>query len=161
MAITYTDEQMRQLLTQYGPTVYRLAMAQLHSSFDAEDVYQEVFLKYLRAKPVFQNREHQKAWFIRVTINCCKDHLKKACRRDLPLEQQMLPAASPNEEYAALHMALTQLKEPQRAIIHLHYYEGYKTKEIAELLEINHSTVLSHLRRASKKLKKLLEGEEF
>lgn len=161
MAIIYTNELMRQLLAQYGPTVYRLAMAQLHSPHDAEDVYQEVFLKFLKAQPVFRSREHQKAWFIRVTVNCCKDQLKKAHRRDLPLEEQVLAAAPQGEDHSDLLAALAQLKEPQRTIVHLHYYEGYTTKEIGEILEINHSTVRSHLKRACKKLKDLLEGGEY
>ncbi|UQT49308.1 hypothetical protein M5E87_05290 [Flavonifractor plautii] len=57
---------------QYGSTVYRLALAQTHSQADADDVYQEVFLRYVRAAPAFATEEHRKAWLLRVTINCCK-----------------------------------------------------------------------------------------
>ena len=157
---TYTDEQMKQLLALYGPTVWKLALAHLRNPVDAEDVYQEVFLKLLRYQPTFSDREHQKAWFIRVTVNCCKDCLKKAHRRDVPLEVQYGAEGMP-EENEVLTIALEQLPPHLRTLIHLHYYEGYTTKEIAHTLEMNHATVRSQLRRACMKLKKFMEGVEF
>ena len=156
----YTDEQMRQVLAQYGPTVYRLALAQLRNRCDAEDVYQEVFLKLLRYPGVFEDAEHQKAWLLRVTVNCCKDCLKKASRREVSLTDREF-SSSPAEENEVLSLALESLPEQQRAIIHLHYYEGYTTKEIAFILGMNHSTVRSALRRACQKLQKFMEGVEF
>jgi len=156
----YTDEQMRQLLHLYGPTVYRLALAQLRDPHDADDVYQEVFLKLMRYQPEFESREHQKAWLIRVTVNCCKDSLKKAHRRDLPLDPRM-EQPMPTAENEVLAQALESLPEQQRVLIHLHYFENYTTKEIAQTLQMNHSTVRSHLRRACQKLKKWMEGVDF
>ena len=61
------------VVEEYGPAVYRLAFAQLRSKPDAEDVFQEVFLRYVDKAPVFQSQDHEKAWFLRVTLNCCKD----------------------------------------------------------------------------------------
>ncbi len=159
--LIYTDEQMEQLLTRYGPMVYRLALAQLRHPEDAEDVYQEVFLKLLRYQPDFSDREHQKAWLIRVTVNCCKDSLKKAYRRDLPLDPHLPHREMPTGESEVLALALEQLSELQRGLVHLHYYEGYTTKEIAATLGLNHSTVRSHLRRACLKMKKYMEGVDF
>ncbi len=156
----YTDEQMRTILAAYGPMVYRLALAQLRNPHDAEDVYQEVFLKLLRQKTIFQSREHQKAWLLRVTVNCCKDLLKKASRGDLPLDGRE-SEPMPTEENEVLAMALDSLPEQQRVLVHLHYYEGYTTKEIASILELNHSSVRSSLRRACGKMKKFMEGVEF
>ena len=66
---------------QYGSTVYRLALAQTHSQADADDVYQEVFLRYVRAAPAFATEEHRKAWLLRVTINCCKKLQGSFCQR--------------------------------------------------------------------------------
>ena len=158
--VVYTDEQMKQVLALHGPTVWKLALAHLRNSADAEDIYQEVFLKFLRYQPEFRSGEHQKAWFIRVTANCCKDLLKKAYRRDVPLDPRDAAEGFP-EENEVLRLALNGLSPLRRSIIHLHYYEGYTAKEIASLLEMNHSTVRSHLRRACAELKKIMEGETF
>ncbi|MBQ6824874.1 MAG: RNA polymerase sigma factor [Clostridia bacterium] len=154
--MAYTDEQMRRIVAEYGPCVWRLAVTQLRNRADAEDTYQEVFLRLIRNDPEFESPEHQKAWFIRVTANCCKDLMKKRHRRDLELMEQDLPA--PDPEYAALSVALDELPEKYRLLIHLYYYEGYKTEEIAKILEMNASTVRSGLKRARKRMKDFMEG---
>lgn len=66
------DAGLRQAMETYGDMVYRLALAQTQSSHDADDVFQEVFLRYLRSAPAFREEEHRKAWLLRVTVNCCK-----------------------------------------------------------------------------------------
>jgi RNA polymerase sigma-70 factor (ECF subfamily) len=156
--MAYTEQEMQQIVAAYGPAVYRLAMAQLRNQADAEDAYQDVFLKLIRANPEFKSEAHQKAWLLRVTINCCKDQLKKAFRRDLPLEDH-LPAEAPQP--SALNEALEKLSPQHRALIHLYYYEGYKCDEIAVMLEMRGSTVRSGLLRARAKLKDFItEGED-
>lgn len=155
--MAYTDEQMRRIIAEYGPCVWRLALAQLRNTADAEDTYQEVFLRLIRSKPEFESPEHQKAWFIRVTVNCCKDQLKKKHRSDLSLtEQDQQPA--PQREDLALSLALDALPEKYRTLVHLYYYEGYRAEEIARILNLNASTVRSSLKRARKRLKDFMEG---
>ncbi len=155
--MAYTDEQMRRIVAEYGPCVWRLSMAQLCNQADAEDVYQEVFLRLIRHNPAFENPTHQKAWFIRVTVNCCKDQLKKRHRQDVTLEDWDQPTIDP-EGNVALGIALEELPERYRALIHLYYYEGYRTEEIARILGMNPSTVRSSLKRARKRLKDFMEG---
>lgn len=156
--MAYTDIQMQEILAEYGPMVYRLAMAYLRHREDVEDTYQDVFLKLIRHQPQFEAPAHQKAWFIRVTINCCKDRLKKASRRDLPLDENV--PAEPTD-YSALYEALGKLAEQERTLVHLYYYEGYTSEEIGMLLAMNSSTVRSKLNRARKKLKDFMaEGED-
>ncbi len=157
--MAYSNQELQQFVAEYGPSVYRLALAQLRNKEDAEDTYQDVFLRLIRSQPEFQNQTHQRAWFLRVTVNCCKDTLKKASRRDLPLDYQEPQADTPPENLA-LELALSELSDQQRALIHLHYYEGFKTEEIASILQMNPSTVRSGLKRARKKLKDFMEGEE-
>ena len=157
--MAYTEQEMQQFVAQYGPLVYRLAMAQLRHTADTEDVYQDVFLKLIRHQPEFQSPAHQKAWFIRVTVNACKDRLKKASRRDLPLEEATASAHA--SEDSGLAEALARLSERDRALVYLYYYEGYKTEEIASLLQTNGSTIRSRLKRARTKLKDFMtEGED-
>lgn len=69
-------DELKQTILRNSNTVYRLAYAQMKNTSDADDVYQEVFYRYIRKKPLFESLEHEKAWFIRVTVNCCKTSLK-------------------------------------------------------------------------------------
>ncbi len=155
--MAYSDEQIQALVSQYGACVYRFAMSQMRSEADADDVYQEVFLRLIRSQPEFEGPAHQKAWFMRVTANCCKDFLKKASRRDLPLAEQSEELTEP-EQNDDLQAALDTLNDRARCLIHLFYYEGYRTEEIADILELKPSTVRSGLNRARKKLKDFMEG---
>lgn len=156
-----TDEQLRRLIAALGPTVYKLAIAQTRSVADADDIYQDVFLRYIRCQPEFNDLEHQRAWFIRVTVNCCKDYLKRAARRDVPLTGAEAISAALPAQNEKLDEALAALPAQQRALIHLYYYEGYKSDEIARILEMNPSTVRTGLKRARKKLRDFMEGESF
>ena len=157
--MAYSNQELQQYIAKYGPSVYRLALAQLRNKEDAEDTYQDVFLKLIRFRPEFQSPAHERAWFLRVTVNCCKDTLKKASRRNLPLDHQEPEADTPPENLA-LELALSELSEQQRALIHLYYYEGFKTDEIASILQMNPATVRSGLKRARQKLKDFMGGEE-
>ena len=83
---------LRQVVETYGDMVYRLALAQTHSSHDADDVFQEVFLRYLRAAPDFREEEHRKAWLLRVTVNCCKKLHTSFWRRHTTALSESIPA---------------------------------------------------------------------
>ena len=142
---------------QYGAMVYRLAYAQLRSRQDADDVFQEVFLRYHRAAPSFESEEHRKAWLLRVTANCSKSLAASPWRkRSVPLED--VYAYSEPEE-SGLDAALAQLPPKYRAVIHLHYYEGYGTEETARILGRRPSTVRSQLTRARQALAQLLKED--
>lgn len=144
-------------VSRYGPMVYRLAYAMVRSRHDADDVFQEVFLRYHRAAPAFETEEHQKAWLLKVTANCAKS-LRAAPwrRRTVPLED-VYAYADPAE--SAVDGALAQLPAKYRAVVHLYYYEGYQTEEIARILDRSPSAVRSQLTRARQKLKELLKEE--
>ena len=92
-------------------------------------------------------------------MNCCKDYLKRAARRDVPLTGAEAISAALPAQNEKLDEALAALPAQQRALIHLYYYEGYKSDEIARILEMNPSTVRTGLKRARKKLRDFMEGE--
>ena len=141
---------------RYGTMVYRLAYAQLRSRHDADDVFQEVFLRYHRAAPPFESEEHRKAWLLRVTANCSKSLAASPWRkRSVPLE--VYSYSQPED--SGLDAALAQLPSKYRAVIHLYYYEGYGTEETARILGRKPSTVRAQLTRARHILARLLKEE--
>ena len=140
---------------QFTDTVYRVALHNTSNFSDAEDVTQEVFVKLLESNRAFKDSEHLKAWLIRVTINLCRDKMKKASRETLV--DDVLPLKT-NEESADVLEAVKALPENYRNTIYLHYYEGYTAKEIGKILGAKENTVLSWLSRGRNALRKELDG---
>lgn len=144
-----------QVVAAYQNTVYRLAFAYARRTSDAEDIFQEVFLRFFRRQPTFASGEHQKAWFLRVTMNCAKKHLTSAwARRTAPLVEE--PVFSEPEE-AGLFEAVGKLPPRYRNVIHLFYYEGYRAEEIGVLLKTKPSTVRTQLVRARTLLAEMMK----
>lgn len=143
------------LVTQEGNRLYRTALAILGDPSEAQDAVQEAFLAFLEKAP--QNLEIPGAWLMRVLVNGCKSRLRLRWRRPtVPLWEE-LPAPSPEEREELEE--LYALPPQDRAVIHLHYYEGYSTQEIAQLLHCRPGTVRSRLSRARERLRRLLGGD--
>lgn len=148
------------LFEEYGDTVYRLALVRTRSVSDAEDVVQEVFLRYLRRRPEFENREHQKAWFLTVTVNCTKNLLTNAFRRrSVSLDAAFDAAEEDVYSDSTVLDAVLRLPEKYRTVTHLYYFESYSVREIASLMRASESAVKSWLHRARALLKEELRGE--
>ena len=75
------EQEVNRAIEAYGNLIRRICLIHLKNHADTEDIFQTVFLKYLLSSAEFQSREHEKAWFIRVTANACRDLLKSAFRR--------------------------------------------------------------------------------
>ena len=148
-------------MAAYGGAVYRLALCRMQNVQDAEDVYQDVFLRLLQEPDRNWDGEHLKAWLIRTALNRCADlHRFRLRRPVLPLEAVPELAGETDRQAAELWEAVGRLPEKLRTAVHLHYAEGYSTEEIAALLEVPPATVRTRLRRARLKLKDLLGGNE-
>lgn len=142
---------------RYGAMVYRMAYAQLRSRQDADDVFQEVFLRYHRSAPACESEAHRRAWLLRVTANCAKSLAASPWRkRHIPLEDVY---AYDQPEESGLDDALAQLPPKYRAVIHLYYYEGCDTEETARILGRKPSTVRAQLTRARQTLARLLKED--
>jgi len=141
-----------ELVTQNENRLYRAALAILGDPQEAEDAVQDAFLRYLEKAP--KALENAGAWLMRVLVNVCKSRLRLVWRRVGPLPET-LPAPGPEEREELEE--LYSLPPEDRAVIHLHYYEGYSTDEIARMLGQRPGTVRSRLSRARGKLRKLLE----
>ena len=145
------------VIRRYSDMVYRLAFARTGNRSDAEDLYQEVFLRYLTKAPAFTSEDHRKAWLLRVAVNCAnRFHAAPWRRRTEPLSEALSVPAPEGED---LWEELRRLPERDRTVLHLYYYEDMTTEEIAKLLDRNPATVRSQLLRARAKLKKLLVEE--
>lgn len=152
-----TEAELGQVMDRYGTMVYRLAYSYLRSNADAEDIYQDVFLRYYQKRPVFESEEHRKSWLLRVTINRGKSYAASTWfRHTVPLEECI---SFPEPEEQHLDEALMQLSGKDRTLVHLFYYEGLSIREISDLLSRKESTVRTQLTRARKRLGKILKGE--
>lgn len=141
---------------KHSDMVYRLAVARVKNKYDADDILQEVFLRFIKHKDKVENDEHLKALLIRITINCSKSMLTSSWfKRTEPLSETL----SVWDEYSDTLDAVLRLPQKYRTVIHMHYYMGYSVDEIAAILKSKPSTVKSQLYRARKMLKPYLEGE--
>lgn len=140
---------------QYTDTVYRVALHNTVNFSDAEDVTQEVFIKLLETNKAFHDSEHLKAWLIRVTVNLCRDKMKRMSRETLVED---VVYKNSDEAETDILKAVKSLPENYRNTIYLHYYEGYTAKEIGKILDAKENTVLSWLSRGREALRKELDG---
>lgn len=146
----------------WGDTVYRVALAQTGSPSDADDVYQDVFMRLLEHTAPFESDEHLKAWLLRVTINRCHDFTRLSWnRRTGGLEQEHIDIPAPDSFRADIWEVVGALPPDLRTTVHLHYVEGYSTEEIALIADCKPSTVRTRLYRARERLRAALQDEQL
>ena len=156
MRLFCSASELEEVMGRYQTMVFRLAYSYTRSRSDAQDMCQEVFLRYFCSRPPFASEEHRRAWLLRVTVNRCKTHLTSWwVRRTVPLDDRI---PMPEPEPLALHEALRQLAEKDRLVIHLFYYEECSTQEIARMMRTTEGAVRTRLTRARQRLGKILEG---
>lgn len=156
------EQKVLECYQKYKDTIYRLAYSWCKNASQSEDVFQDVFYKYLIYRPVFRDETHEKAWFVRTTINTCKDTLKQKWNKDtLSLEERDTSTHNlyyeNTEEADQLLEAVFSLPEKYRLPIHLYYYEDYSVREIAKMLHRSESAIQTQLQRGRNKIRKLLE----
>lgn len=176
------DRELQLKIDTYGNMLFKLSYLRLQNMQDAEDVVQEVFYQYLKNPRTFQSPEHEKAWFLKVTLNGCRKIWRSAWRRhrtpwqdgdgDDPAEAGIGEASGAEsashepeerffrqEENRRLLQAVLALPEKYRDVIHLFYYEELSVKEIAQITGRGQSTVTSQLTRGRELLRKSLREE--
>lgn len=146
-----TDDCAEKVIKFYADLVYRLAFARTGTKCDADEVFQEVFMRYIKKQPVFENEEHRKAWLIRVTINCSNKLWNSAWKRKIGPLAETMPFET--KEDTDLYNELRQLPKKYREVIHLFYYEDMSLEEISHALNRKNSTVRTQLTRARELLK--------
>ena len=152
------EELIDSILSKYATTVYRLAFARVKNSHDAEDILQEVFMKYIKSDLEFKSEDHRKAWLLKVTINISKNLLKSEWfKKTTALDCNLSTFI---EEKSEVYKYVLGLPTKYRTVIHLFYYEDMSIIEISKLLDIKESTIRSQLHRARSILKENMKGDE-
>ncbi|MGN1480512.1 RNA polymerase sigma factor [Porcipelethomonas sp.] len=154
------DDIFCEKLELYKDTVFRIAYSYLKNISDAEDVCQDVFLKFYTYEKSFADNGEEKAWLIRITINKCKDMLKSSWKNTRTDLDECRLTYSMNEAQQELLETVMSIPEKYRIIIHLYYYEQYPIKDIAQITGRKISTVQTQLQRARKLIEKKLKEEE-
>lgn len=156
-----TDEVVR----YYSPLVWKLALTKTRSTHDAQDIFQEVFVKLVMHEKPFDSEEHRKAWLIRVTINCCNSHFVAPWRKNVDGMDDLMMAQLPDEdtltpdhdEKPDVYAEVLRLPQQMREVLLLFYYEDMSVRDIAAALGTTEVNVKKRLSRARQKLKLILE----
>ena len=147
---------VKQVIEKYADMVYRIALTRCGIVENAEDVFQDVFIKYSEKMPNFESEEHRKAWFIRVTINLTKNINNSAWNRKIVTLDENIEFET--KEQQDIFSIVCSLPKDYKTVIYLSYYEGYKVKEISQILKKSEGTIKTWLFRARQMLKEKIEG---
>ncbi|MEI6131663.1 MAG: sigma-70 family RNA polymerase sigma factor [Bacillota bacterium] len=154
-----SDDVMTNALSNHGNMVKRICFVYLRNQSDADDAFQDVFVKLLEADLIFTDEEHMKAWLARVAINKCKDMFKSYWRRNVgPIDN--IEETFEDKEESEVMQAVLDLPAKYKEVVYLFYYEQYTVVEMAKLLGQKENTIYSNLHRARQILKKKLGGAE-
>ncbi len=154
--------KLRNVIDEYYKMIYHISLEYLRNKEDAEDIVQEVFLRYVtyvhEEEKSFTSKEHEKYWIVRVTINLCCNELKTSRRKkNTNLEDNTKSYIMPDN---ALFDEIQKLSDNYKNVFILHYLEDFKISEISEILDISENNVKTRLKRAREKLKSGLNIEE-
>ena len=151
------SDRLENLINEHAGALYRAALSVTGNVHDAEDAVQDAYLKYLEKSPRFTDAGSAKAWLIRVTVNAALDRVRE--RKRHPTEELLDVYPAPDERTENIMSTILDLPANERAAVHLFYYEGYRTDEIAKILKCRPGTARSYLSRARTHLREKLKGE--
>lgn len=150
---------IEELVLKYSNTLYKICIVMLCNEQDAKDAVQDTFCRYLEKRPDFANEEHGKAWLIRVASNICRDMLRARSRHPkVSIDDLSNVLAAPAQRDVLTE--LMELPPKQKAVIYLHYVDGYSVKEIADILKITESAVKKRMQRGREYLRLSWKEEE-
>lgn len=151
------DCDIERVVQEYSNMLFKICFLILCDEFDAEDAVQETFYRYIRKAPVFRSGEHEKAWLITVATNVSKN-MRRFRLMHTHVNVNDLHDFYETDSESALMESVLSLPTKYKLVIHLHYYEGYKTNEISKMLGVSQSTVLKRLQRGRTLLKEVIGG---
>lgn len=155
-------KDMNTVIEKYKDMVYRIAFVRVGNQWDAEDVFQEVFITYYRKAPVFREEEHRKAWLINTAINISKKVAGSTWKKRIDVVSDVETRYGESYEFETkeenkIFVAMRELPEKYRMVLYLFYFEELSTKEIAKVLSVGEGTVRMRLTRVRTMMKEKLE----
>ncbi len=156
--VQFLGMSYEQVVRKYKKTIGSVCIMRLKNWADAEDCFQNTFLKLYRNPPNFSDEEHLKAWLIRVAINECNRYIRKN-KLHLSLDEIRDEGVDFPQENCDMSWALMKLNDKYREVLYLHYCENYQINEIALILKKSPNTIKTLLRRGRENLKKIYGGE--
>ncbi len=157
------SDAVEMALDKFGDDILRLAFSYLKSRDDAEDIVQDVLIRFMQSGAVFEKESQVKSWLLTTAANLCKDQLKSATNQKVVALPEGYDVADEVEEESddEIISVVMSLPEKYRTAIHLYYYEEYSVKEIAEILQKKEVTIRSLLKRGREKLEKMLSQKNL
>lgn len=153
-----SEKDIERILDDYGNILFRICLIMLGNAHDAEDAVQETLIKYLQKAPGFKDKEHEKAWLIKVASNKCRDMLRFRIRHETTDIESIHQFTKDSSDSGILE-ALMTLPEKFRIVLVLYYVEQYKTDEIAEMIGKSVSAVKMRLQKGRRFLKEVYRKE--
>lgn len=153
-----SEEEIESIVEKYSSLIFRISYCILCNPYDAEDAVQETFLKYLTKSPEFIDEEHRKAWLIKVSANISKNMLMFRLRRNTVNIEDIESVGIAPDDFETFELIMN-LPAKYKIVMTLYYVEGYRSKEIAEIIDINEDAVRKRLQKGRELLKKEIEKE--
>ena len=152
---TISNEEFNKKYYLYKPTIYNIAYTYVHNVTDADEIVQDVFMRYLNSESKFQTLENEKYWIIRVTINTCKSFVTSSWKKKISLSNDIVDLYSENKKETnnKLLDIVSNLPPKYKEVIALFYFEDYEIKDISKILKISMSSTKKRLERARKIIK--------
>ncbi len=156
-----SEMEVNRAIQLYSDTVKRLCVIRLKDYDDTQDIFQNVFLKYALSSAQFETEEHEKAWFIRVTINACNDWFRDFFRsHKVSIDEIAESAVVEDEDTSYVLKTVLSLPQKYRDVVYLHFYENYTAPEIAKITGKNVNTIYTLITRGKELLKERLKDYE-
>lgn len=157
-AVNYDEDAFVELMERHKTSMYKIAKAYLHGEEDVADAMSETILDCFEHLNSLKEPKYFTTWLVRILINNCKDILNKN-RGIGSIEEEAIPESAKTEDNEAFYDYLEPLSKDTRLMMILYYMWGFRTREIAELLNKNESTVKSKLLRGREKIRQVFFPE--
>ncbi len=155
--LMFANLNYEQAVRKYAKTVTGVCIMRLQNWADAEDCFQNTFVRLYTKAPDFKDENHLKAWLIRVAMNECSNYIRKN-RKTISLDNVQGETVTFDEDTRDISWALMKLEQKYRDVLYLHYCEGFRVNEIGDILGKNPNTVKTILKRGREKLKSIYGG---
>lgn len=151
-------DEVEHVVGTYGTMLFRICLIILGSQSDAEDAVQNTFLQYMQKSPLFANKEHEKAWLIKVATNHCRN-VKRFWQMHPQSDLTDVQTSVSDLESCGIIEALMKLPEKFRIVMVLYYVEEYSMEEIARIIGKTTSAVKMRLCKGRKLLEESYRKE--